>query len=60
VGWVLNTELTPTDAPVHDTRSEEERLHPKEKPLWQRVLMVTGAVLLILGIIAIKILAHLH
>ncbi len=60
LGWSLNTDLNPTDAPVHDTRSDEERANPTRRPLWQRILLTIGAILLILLLIAIRILARLQ
>jgi len=56
MGWTLNTPLTPTAAPVHDTRTEQERVAPPAKALWLRVLMIIGAIALIIAVIAIRVL----
>jgi hypothetical protein len=57
LGWTLNTQLTPIAAPVHDTRSPEERAQPAQKPLWLRILLIAGAVAVIAAIIALRIAA---
>jgi hypothetical protein len=56
MGWTLNTPLTPTAAPVHDTRSPEERA-AHQKPAWVKVLAVLGAIGLIILVIVLRILA---
>ena len=58
LGYTLNTPLTPTDAPVHDARTEEERTAPPQGPTIFRILKIAGAVALILAIIILRILAH--
>ncbi|MGN6369655.1 MAG: hypothetical protein ACTHN5_15455 [Phycisphaerae bacterium] len=55
LGWPLNTELTPADAPVHDARPHEERAKPAQKPLWIRALLIAGAITLVLAVVAIRV-----
>lgn len=59
MGWTLNTELSPTVAPVHDMRSEEERAK-SDRPLWLKILLVAGAALLVIGYIVLRIVADMH
>ena len=39
----MNTPLTPTVAPVHDMRTENERT-VEGKPLWLKILLIAGAI----------------
>jgi hypothetical protein len=57
MGWELNTALTPTAAPVHDMRSEAERA-TADKPMWQKVLLVIGAIGVVIAVIAIRVIAR--
>lgn len=58
-GWQLNTPLTPTVAPVHDMRAPEDRV-VKSKPLWLKVLLIAGAIIILVLVIAARIAADLH
>ena len=54
MGWTLNTALTPTAAPVHDTRTEAERA-ASVKPLWKKILLIAAAILILIAVIALRI-----
>jgi hypothetical protein len=56
MGWTLNAPLTPTAAPIHDTRTTEERI-TQQKPFWIKVLALLGAIGLIILIILLRIIA---
>ena len=58
-GWQLNTQLTPTVAPVHDMRAPEDRV-VKTKPLWLKVLLVAGAIIILVLVIVVRIAADMH
>jgi hypothetical protein len=60
MGWTLNTELHPTDAPIHDTRPEAERQSQKARSKTLRVIWYGFIALLLLALLALAVFANLR